>query len=114
MKRIYFLLAIMATILTGCIEEPDYTIHIGGGGKVGGVYADFDYIGSTNCCASFIDKSVGDYVLYNFGDDNSTWSYMEPSANFTHQYAKSGLYVVTARASGGKKYDEKKITILVE
>ena len=114
MKRIYLLIGIMATILCGCTEQPGYTIHIGGGGKVGGVYADFDYIGSSNCCASFTDKSVGDYVLYNFGDDNSTWSYKEPNANFTHQYAKSGLYKVTAKACVEKKSDVKEITILVE
>lgn len=90
MKRIYFIVALIATtILCGCEPDIDHS-------KTGWDFSNEDVYANCTCdtysdhLAIFVDKSRGAKVLYDFGDGYQ--EYHDPGEHFRHQYKSSGEY----------------------
>lgn len=96
MRHFYLILAIMATtILCGCDpKETDFS------GK--DVFAGFTYENPSRNTIVFHDKSRGEKVYYDFGDDD--YEYHDPKDKFIHVYTQSGEYkiIVIAYEKGYK------------
>ena len=97
MKRINFLLAIMAAILTGCIEEPTNPQNPGGTTTpTETVTAEFSYKLTPPLKITLFDHSEGSSIVYDLGD--GTTVYAQAKQAITHKYAKPGKYKIVGRA----------------
>ncbi|MBO4693437.1 MAG: PKD domain-containing protein [Clostridia bacterium] len=97
MKRINFLLAIMAAILTGCIEEPTNPQNPGGTTTpTETVTAEFGYKLTPPLKITLFDHSEGSSIVYDLGD--GTTQEVQPKQAITHKYDRPGKYKIVARA----------------